>query len=292
MYMEEIRSVIPLDQEYPLRLGCCMDAPANLYVRGGLPRDDIPSVAIVGARMCSAYGQEQAYLFARALARAGVQIISGMARGVDGQAHRGALDEGGKTYAVLGCGADICYPRQNYNIYRKIMVQGGILTEFAAGTPPLPGNFPKRNRIISALSDLVLVIEARKKSGSLITADFALEQGKSVYALPGRVGDPLSEGCNWLIAQGAGVAVSPEILLEELQIPPVFIEEIHKKNHFRLERRKEMVYSCLGLQPKSLSSLLEQIPLSVEEIGAILIELELDGLIKEPMKNYYVKSNV
>lgn len=289
--MTKIRYYMPCEKEYPRRLANCMDAPSGLYVRGELPRDDMPSVAIVGARMCSAYGKEQAYYFARTLAKAGVQIISGMARGIDGQAHRGALDAGAKTYAVLGCGADICYPKQNYDIYRKIVEQGGIVTEFPEGTKPYPGNFPRRNRIISGLADIVLVIEAREKSGSLITADFALEQGKTVYALPGRVGDVLSEGCNWLISQGASVALSPEKLLEELQILPNFIEETHKKNNFGLAREKEMVYSGLDLQPKSLSELSAEISLSVEEISPILIELELEGLVMEPMKNYYVKRN-
>ena len=193
--------------------------PDGIYVRGRLPAEGKPSAAIVGARACSAYGRAQARNYARALSAAGVQIISGLASGIDAAAHEGALEGGTETFAVLGCGVNICYPKENYPLMRKILNnKGGVLSEFLPGDPPLAWHFPKRNRIISALADLVLVVEAREKSGSLITADYALEQGKSVYALPGRVTDPLSRGCNLLIAQGAGVAVDPESLLEELGI--------------------------------------------------------------------------
>lgn len=287
--MREIQCYTPFHNEYPERLRACTDKPSSLFVKGEMPDDKIPAVAIVGARMCSAYGKEYAYHFAKELASRGVQIISGMARGVDSYAHRGALDGGGKTFAVLGCGVDICYPRQNYDLYRKIQEQGGVISEYDEGVPPYPANFPMRNRIISALADVVLVIEAKKRSGSLITADYALEQGKSVFALPGRLGDSLSEGCNWLISQGAGIAVSTEILLEELGIFNSDMGEIHKKNNFRLETEKKIVYSCLDFDPKSLSEITAETSLPIEKISGILLELELDGLIDEPMKNCYVK---
>ena len=199
-------------KEYPERMMPFSDMPEGIYVKGRLPRDDRPSAAIVGGRVCSAYGREQARRFAREMAASGVQIISGLASGIDAAAHEGALEGGGTTFAVLGCGVNICYPRENYPLMRKILGQkGGVLSEFPPGERPLAWHFPQRNRLISALADLVLVVEARKKSGSLITADFALEQGKSVYALPGRVNDSLSEGSNRLIAQGAGIAVEPNV---------------------------------------------------------------------------------
>ena len=206
------------DKEYPARMKPLPGMPKGIYVKGKLPRDDLPSAAIVGGRACSAYGREQARRFARELAAAGVQIISGLASGIDAAAHEGALEGGGLTFAVLGCGVNICYPRENYPLMRRILEQeGGVLSEFQPGERPLAWHFPQRNRVISALADLVLVVEARQKSGSLITADYALEQGKSVYALPGRVNETLSEGSNRLIAQGAGIAVDPTALLEELE---------------------------------------------------------------------------
>ena len=173
-----------------------------------------PAAAIIGARLASGYGREQARRFARRLASRGITIISGMARGIDGIAQKAALDAGGRSYAVLGCGVDICYPEENRELYDRLLQEGGIISEYPPGTYPEARLFPQRNRIISGLSDLVLVIEARKKSGTLITVDMALEQGREVYALPGRVSDSLSDGCNRLIRQGAGAATCPEDILE------------------------------------------------------------------------------
>ena len=212
---EEIRCVRKEDPDYPGRLKELPDMPGCLYVLGDLPGEE-PSAAIVGARMCSPYGEEQAFRFGKALAANGVQVISGMALGIDGYAQEGALAGGGRTFAVLGCGADVCYPRAHAELYRQIRRTGGILSEALPGEDPKPWYFPRRNRIISGLSDLVLVIEARQKSGSLITVSLGLEQGRSVYAVPGRIGDALSDGCNALIAQGAGIAVSPEAVLSEI----------------------------------------------------------------------------
>ena len=203
---------------YPERMKSLSNMPDTLYYTGRLPSDGRPSCAIVGARLCSPYGRETAYSFARILSKEGVQIISGMAVGIDGYAQEGALDAGGDTYAVLGCGVDICYPRSNGSIYRGLLRSGGILSELPPGTPPLSYHFPSRNRIIPALADVVVVVEAKARSGSLITVDFALSQGRPVYAVPGRVGDLLSDGCNSLIAEGAGIAYAPEAILKELHL--------------------------------------------------------------------------
>ena len=187
---------------YPEKLKYITDPPYALYVLGQLPDEKRKSAAIVGARNCTAYGEQMALQYGKSLAEAGIQIISGMARGIDGAGQRGALNsswakESGVTYAVLGCGVDVCYPRDHIGLYMDIIEHGGgILSEFPPGTPPLAMNFPMRNRIISGLSDAVLVMEARVRSGSLITADMALEQGKDVYALPGPLDSPLSAGCN------------------------------------------------------------------------------------------------
>lgn len=279
------------EETYPERLRCYEGMPGVLYTKGCLPQEEKKNVAIVGARACSPYGAHQAYTFAKVLAEHGVQIISGLARGIDGKAHQGALDGGGKTFAVLGCGVDICYPREHAQLESRILqTGGGVFSEFDLGTPPYAGNFPRRNRIISGLADLVLVVEAKAKSGSLITASFALEQGKTVYAVPGRVGDALSEGCNRLISDGAGVAYSVEPLLEELKIPKGFPEDFREKNKIGLASQEEMVYSCLDLHPKNIEDIVREIPLSPREITGLLLKLELKGLIEEPVKNYYART--
>ncbi len=276
---------------YPEKLKAYSSMPKTLYVRGQLPDPGKPAAAVVGARACSRYGEWQAYRFSKILSENGVQIISGLARGIDGMAHRGALEGGGKTFAVMGCGTDICYPAEHRELYDRIIGGGGgILSEFPGKTPPHGKNFPRRNRIISALADLVLVIEARKRSGSLITAGFALEQGKTVYALPGRVGDALSEGCNLLIADGAGIACSPEMLLEELGISCEGKVNFRQNSKIRLASREEMVYSCLDFQPKNIEEIHQETDLDIRIITEVLLKLELDGLITEPVKNYYARA--
>lgn len=203
-----------LEKEFPVRLRTIPDPPFGIYYKGSLPADGEPAAGVIGARLASGYGKEQARRFAWRLGKEAVSIVSGMARGIDGIAQTAALDAGGKSFAVLGCGVDICYPKENRDLYDRLLEHGGIISEYPPGTPPESKLFPPRNRIISGLSDLVLVIEARKKSGTLITVDMALEQGKEVYALPGRVSDSLSDGCNRLIRQGAGAATCPEDILE------------------------------------------------------------------------------
>ena len=201
------------DAEYPLRLRNIPSPPEVLYYLGKLPSMERPAVSIVGSRGCSEYGRQMAALYGAYLATHGVDVISGMAIGIDGEAQRAAIMAGGKSYGVLAGGADICYPRSNRPLYESLQKNGGLIAEHPAGTKPLSVYFPSRNRIISGLSDLVLVIEAKERSGTGYTVRMALEQGREVYAIPGRVTDALSCGCNRLIAEGAGVAESPEIVL-------------------------------------------------------------------------------
>lgn len=203
---------------YPVKLRSIPARPFGIFVKGKLPDILQRSLAIVGARDCSEYGQYVARHFAEKMAQNGVAVISGLARGIDGIAQRAAMEAGGESFGVLGCGADICYPKSNEKLYRMCMERGGILSTYLPGTPPTPNLFPPRNRIISGLSDGILIIEAREKSGTIITADLALEQGKDVFVIPGRVTDRLSDGCNSLIRQGASLIQSPEQLLEELNI--------------------------------------------------------------------------
>ncbi len=214
-----IRLVSDSEASYPKRLAGIPDRPYALYYVGALPPEDRPAVALIGARDCTEYGRYMARQFGAALAGAGVQVISGMARGIDGVGQESALRVGGYSMGVLGCGVDICYPRENGELYEALLTGGGVCSEYPPGMEPRALLFPPRNRIISGLSDAVMVIEAREKSGTLITVDMALEQGREVYALPGRATDPLSGGCNRLIRQGAGLVSSPEELLEEILGP-------------------------------------------------------------------------
>ena len=284
-----IRYISKTDKEFPEKLFELHDCPKGIYVRGELPDPKKKTVAIVGARMCTPYGRATASYFARVLAANDVQIISGLALGIDGAAHEGALLAGGKTFAVLAGGVDICYPRSNIEIYEQMRKNGGLISEESCGHPPLRRLFPKRNRIISALSDIVLVVEARSKSGSLITADFAAEQGRDIFAIPGRLEDELSRGCNELICQGAGLALSPERMLE---IMGKATEKSDNSITFMqnvLAREENIVYSCLSLQPKTLEDLCKETKLSGSFVLETVMFLQLRGLVKEIGRNRYVK---
>ena len=199
------------------------------------------------------------------------------------------MNAGGKSYAVLGSGVDVCYPRENIGLYMDIQEKGGIVSEFSPGTQPYAWNFPRRNRIISALADWILIMEAKERSGSLITADLALEQGKDVYALPGPVNSVLSQGCHRLIKQGAGILITPEELMDEWNINPVEIGQKGNKSEKMLESPEFMVYSCLDLFPKGTNQLMKETGLSVTELMERLITLELNGYVKEVSRNYYIR---
>ena len=211
-----------------------------------------------------------------------------MAEGIDSFSHAGALREKGKTCAVLGCGVDICYPHFNKELYKVIKQRGLLLSEFPPSSKPLGWHFPMRNRIISALSDRVIVVEAKKKSGSLITADMALEQGKDIYAVPGRIFDPLSEGCNKLISQGAGVLDDIDDFVNNLDIKAYFGEEKEACKELALEKEEMLVYSCLKFHPMSLEEILDEEILGFEDTLRVLASLEIKGYIREVFKNQYV----
>uniref|UniRef100_UPI004055ADC4 DNA-processing protein DprA n=1 Tax=Agathobacter sp. TaxID=2021311 RepID=UPI004055ADC4 len=282
--------MVSMEQEnYPKRLRNIHNPPYVLYYIGDLPNEEQKSVAIVGSRGRSAYGSQAAHLLAKRLSDYGVLVISGLARGIDGDAHKGALEGSSPTYAILGCGVDICYPREHYYLYEEITTRGGILSEYPPGTPPKPIHFPQRNRIIAGLSDCVAVMEAREKSGSLITADYAMEQGKDVYALPGRITDPLSAGCNHLIKQGAGIVQSVEDFLKDLDIMP---EKNYMQENFikkLLEKDETLVYSLTDFQPISLGTLMEKTNLSLCQLLEAVSCLKELGLIKETVPNHYVR---
>lgn len=281
------------DEGFPKKINKLQGMPYALYVRGDLPKEDRLSVAIVGARNPTPYGEKMTLEFAECLGKAGVQIISGMAKGIDGIAHRGCLNAGGKTFAVLGSGVDICYPKEHKGLYQDLIEQGGVISEYADGTNPQPAFFPARNRIISGLSDVVLVMEAGEKSGSLITADMALEQGKDVYALPGPITSSVSKGCNRLIRQGAGILLSPEDFLDEMNISTEAkrFQNIKKeyKNKIMLESEENIVYSVLDLYPKHREEIIRLTGMEARRLAEVLVSLQIKGYIVEKARNYYIK---
>lgn len=273
------------EEDYPFILNRYERMPEGLYVCGDMPDMNSKSAAIVGARACSEYGRAEAKRFAGVLAAAGVQIISGMALGIDSAAHEGALEAGGRTFAVLGSGADVCYPYSKERLYRQIIENGGVLSEFEPGTPAMAYHFPIRNRIISGLSDAVIIIEARKKSGSLITADYALEQNKTIYALPGRVRDSLAEGTNELICQGAVPAISPEQILKDLGIRKESTRTRQKKSAGKEEKK---ILDSVRSEAKSLEQIHEETGLDLKQLSTMIPGLVIQGLLCETISGRYL----
>lgn len=295
------RGIIFLTREnadYPERLKHIPDAPYGIFYRGKLPGEKCLSVAIIGARDCSEYGRYVAGELGRFLGERGVQVISGMARGIDGISQEAALGAGGSSTAVLGSGVDVCYPRQNKALYEKILEQGCIMSPYPPGTLPKPQNFPPRNRIVSGLADVVVVIEARNKSGTLITVDMALEQGKEVYVVPGRITDRLSDGCNRLIKQGAGVLLSPADFLEEIseqwrggkceewKEPEQQAKEPERQT---IQEELREVYELLDFTPKSAEQIFTflQRSMSIRDLNIKLMKLCLTGLAVQESPGYF-----
>lgn len=274
--------------EYPERLKHIYNPPYGLYYRGNMPEQEKLAIAIVGARSCTNYGREVANYFARELAKKGVQIISGLARGIDSFAHRGAMEAEKGTFGVLGCGIDICYPAEHIELYMEMQKQGGILSEYGIGVIAKPGYFPMRNRIISGLSDGILLVEAKEKSGSLITIELGLEQGKDIFVIPGRIEDSCSKGCNRLIQMGGELVESPEDILENYQIKmETKCKDFKKKNNL-LEKKEKIVYACVSLMPKHINEITGETKLQMAEVVEVLMILEQKGYIKQVVKNYYV----
>ncbi len=285
------------DEKYPGRLAQIPDAPYGLYFQGKLLMEERPSVAIIGARNCSEYGRRMAQHYGRELAAAGIQIISGMARGIDGISQKAALDAEGFSLGVLGCGVDICYPAENRELYEMLCKRGGICSEYPPGTEPKNSLFPPRNRIISGLSDVVLVIEAKNRSGTLITVDMALEQGREVYALPGRVTDALSEGCNRLIQQGAAVAFSAEDMIRSLTGRETGNSRmgVQRSGKTLLSDMQKALLENLEDTPQSPEIIKERMlskggsELTLPELMNQLVKLSLMGYARQIGNSYFVK---
>lgn len=273
------------DPRYPPRLREIADPPPILFVQGEPHALAFPQLAVVGSRNATPAGCETAFSFAKAFANVGLTITGGLALGIDAAGHRGALGTSqGTTVAVAGCGLDRVYPTRHRELASQVAARGALVSEFVPGTPPIGANFPRRNRIISGLSLGVLVVEAASRSGSLITARLALEQGREVFAVPGSIHNPLSRGCHLLIRQGAKLVESVEDVLEEVR------HQVEVRNastgaesdvttslHSGLDPDYERLLECLGHAPASVDTLVERTALTAEAVSSMLLILELRG---------------
>ncbi len=287
------RILIYGDQEYPPTLREIADPPPVLYLHGEIRKEDRLALAVVGSRSASTQGRLQAERIAARLAGMGLTIVSGLAMGIDTWAHKGALSGGGRTLAVLGCGIDYPYPRHNRKLRDRIVKQGALISEFALGTPPIPMNFPRRNRIISGLSMGTLVVEAARKSGSLITAGFALEQGREVFAFPGSVHSPLSAGTNTLIQKGAKLVQRVEDIVEE------FPAEVKQYLSFQprqspsrpaRESREELrLLRLIEEDPVHIDVLSRKTKMAPAVVSSLLMEMEIKGLVRQLPGQLYTR---
>jgi DNA processing protein len=288
---QDIKYVTIEDGEYPRLLRNIFDPPPALFVRGSLSRLGEQAVAVVGSRRPTPYGLAVAEKLGEELARAGLAVVSGMARGIDSAAHRGALAAGGMTVAVLGCGVDVVYPRENRRLMEEIIRSGAVVSEFPPGSPPEAWHFPVRNRIISGLSRATVVVEAAEKSGALITADLALEQGREVMAVPGPVTSPQSRGPNQLIKQGARLVEGAEDILEELGMTCLFSAGERQSPALpRLTADEEAVYGTLSTEPLPVDVVVEKTGLAVQQVLSALMFLEVKGLVRQFPGRLYARS--
>lgn len=276
------------DPEYPERLRQIADPPPALYVRGAFDEADAFAVAIVGTRLPTAYGKEAARALASDLARNHVTVVSGLARGIDLIAHQAALDAGGRTIAVLGSGVDVIYPPEARRISAEIIERGAIISDYPLGTGPDGRNFPARNRIISGLSLGTVVVEAALESGALITAAFALDQGREVFAVPGSIYSKHSQGTNRLIQQGAKLVTRAEDILEELHLEHA-AQEIESREVLPADETERALYATLSQEPTHVDAVGQALQLPVSAITATLTLMELKGSVRHVGGMYYVR---
>jgi DNA processing protein len=268
------------DEAYPRRLKEIDQPPPVIYVRGSLVPEDEWAVAIVGTRKMTAYGRQVAEEVATVLAHSGVTIVSGLARGVDSIAHQAAVNTGGRTLAVLGNGVDLVYPPENRRLATQIMERGALVSDYAPGTQPDGSNFPPRNRIISGLSLAVIVIEAGNTSGALITASFAAEQGRDVFAVPGNIHAPQSQGTNRLIRDGAQPLLSPQDVLEALNLTMVTEQQVARVA-LPTDPVEACLYKFLSQQPMHLDEIRALSEMPIETVSATLAMMELKGMVRQ-----------
>jgi DNA processing protein len=275
------------DEDYPKPLRSIASAPPVLYVLGKLLKQDEWAVAVVGTRHVTAYGREAAAELAGALARNRITIVSGMARGVDGIAHRAALDAGGRTIAVLGCGLDVVYPPEHARLAQAIAGQGALVSDYPLGAQPEARNFPPRNRIISGLSLGVLVVEGAEDSGSMITADYALEQGRDVFAVPGSIFASRSHGTNKLIQQGAKMVTSVEDILEELNLTQA-TQQMEVRNLIPDNPTEAAIMQQVSPEARHMDEIVRATGLPTADVSAALTMMELKGMVRQVGNMTYV----
>jgi len=282
-----VKIITFLDKDYPENLKNIYDPPVVLYVKGKILPEDKLAVAIVGSRLASFYGLQTAEKLGFELASHGITVVSGLARGIDSSAHKGALKAKGRTLAILGSGLANIYPEEHIKLAEKISESGAVISEFPMRAIPDKGNFPKRNRIISGLSLGVVCVEAAEKSGALITCDCALEQGREVFAVPGKVDSMTSKGTNKLIKQGAKLAQGVEDILEELDLKPFFHSSNGIGNSVKLDKNENLVYTLLSSDPKYIDDICRESGIGLNRIAGILLNLEIKKFAKQlPGKNF------
>ncbi|MBN4069402.1 DNA-processing protein DprA [bacterium AH-315-G05] len=276
-----ISAITILDSDFPLKLKQIYDPPRVIYVKGKC-KFDIPSIAIIGARKATPYGKWAAYHFASELSKWNVSIISGLALGIDAESHKAALDANNHTIAVLGCGVEKCYPAYNTKIYDRIIEVGCVISEYYIGTQPLKYHFPARNRIISALSDGIVVVEAALKSGALITADFALEHGKEIYVVPGNINSANSVGTNKLICDGAKILLNVNDIVEDLKLKfNIKNEDAKAKESVQLSEEEQKIYDIIKSEQIHIDFLSYKSGYAINKLSPILTILELKEFIMQ-----------
>jgi DNA processing protein len=278
------------DSNYPRRLLTTHDYPPLLYIKGQLTAADELAVAVVGSRRASSYGRHVAEKLAADLAHHGITVVSGLARGIDSMAHRGALAAGGRTLAVLGSGIDVIYPPEHHTLGEQIVRCGALISEFPLGSQPDAGHFPRRNRIISGLSLGVVVVEAGLRSGALLTARFALDQGREVFAVPGSIEAPGSQGPHYLIQEGAKLVQKVEDILEELPVPGRVVDvKSHAQPVTDLSDEEGKLLALVTDQPVPVDNLIAQSGCQAAEILSLLLSLEMKGLVQQLSGKRFVR---
>jgi len=284
-----VKVITLFDKEYPECLKTIYDPPILLYAKGDFEKEDELSVAIVGSRKCTYYGLNMAEKIASELVSSNVVIISGLARGIDTAAHKGAVKSNGRTIAVLGNGLSSIYPAENKELAERILHNGLLVSEFPMQEKPCKKNFPRRNRIISGLAKGLLVVEAAKRSGALITADFALEQGRDVFAVPGMADRFSSNGTNALIKQGAKLVESADDILEELGIDKAERADKNEDSYVLENPHEKSIFNMLSDKPSDIDTIIRKLEVKTQQAKLMLLNMEMKGIIKQLPGKLYVR---